>query len=69
MALVQEKAQCVLWLAQTESPVTVQRIFRAQYGKNPPDIKLIKPWKIKFLETGLVHKDNIIRANICGPSV
>jgi hypothetical protein len=40
MASVQGKAQCVLWLAETESPVTVQRMFRAQYGKNPPDVNL-----------------------------
>jgi hypothetical protein len=56
MASVQEKAQCVLWLAETESPVTVQRTFRAQYGKNPPDVKLIKSRKAKFLETGSIHK-------------
>jgi hypothetical protein len=40
MASEQEKAQYVLWLAETESPVTVQRMFRAQYGKCPPDVKL-----------------------------
>jgi hypothetical protein len=40
MVSVREKAKCVLWLAETESPVTVQRMFRAQYGKNPPDVKL-----------------------------
>jgi hypothetical protein len=52
-----EKAQCVLWLSEAESPDTVQRKFRAQYGNNPPDVKLIKSWKTKFLETGSVHKD------------
>jgi hypothetical protein len=57
MASVQEKAQCFLWLAETESPVTVQQMFRAQYGNNPPDVKLIKSRKTKFLETGSVHKD------------
>jgi hypothetical protein len=40
MASVQEEAQYVLWLAETKSPVTMQRMFRPQYGKNPPDVKL-----------------------------
>jgi hypothetical protein len=56
MASVEERANCVLWLAKTKSPVTVQRMLRAQYGKNPPDVKLSKSWKTKFLERGSVHK-------------
>jgi hypothetical protein len=40
MASVQEKAECVQWLAETKSPVTMQRMFRAQYGNNPPDANL-----------------------------
>jgi hypothetical protein len=51
MASVQEKAQCVLWLGET-----VQWMFRAQYGKNPHDVRPIKSWKTKFLETRSVHK-------------
>jgi hypothetical protein len=54
------KAQCALWLAETRAPVTVQRMFRAPYGKNPPDVKLILSWKAKFLETGSIHKGNIL---------
>jgi hypothetical protein len=40
MASVQEKAHFILWLAETKPPVTVQRIFKVQYGKNPPEVKL-----------------------------
>jgi hypothetical protein len=47
MASVTEKAQCVVWLAETKYPLSVQRLFRTKYGKNPPDVKLIKSGKGK----------------------
>jgi hypothetical protein len=54
MASVTEKAQYVVWLAEIISLVSIQRLFRTMYGKNPTDVKLIKSWMRKFLETGTV---------------
>jgi hypothetical protein len=47
MASVQEKAKCFLWLAETKSPVTVQRMLEAQYGKDPLDVKLITSLRLE----------------------
>ena len=49
-----EKAQCVLWFHETKSLVSVQRNFRREYGRSPPDIKSIKSWYNKFKDTGSV---------------
>ena len=54
MASMQEKAQCVLWFHESRSPVTVQRQFRREYGRDPPDVKSNKDWYDKFKETGSV---------------
>ena len=54
MASLVEKAQCVLWYHETNSPITVQRNFRREYGRSPPDVKSIKSWYKKFKETGSV---------------
>ena len=54
MASLVEKAQCVLWYHETNSPITVQRNFRRLYGGSPPDVKSIKSWYQKFKETGSV---------------
>ena len=54
MASSVEKAQCVLWYHETNSPITVQRNFRRLYGGSPPDVKSIKSWYQKFKETGSV---------------
>jgi len=54
MAAMKEKAQCVLWYHETKSPVTVQRKFRNEYGRPPPDVNSIKAWYSKFVETGSV---------------
>jgi hypothetical protein len=35
MAIVQEKAMCVLWLFETKSVIKMQRRCRNQYGKDP----------------------------------
>ncbi|GBN07693.1 hypothetical protein AVEN_249460-1 [Araneus ventricosus] len=42
MASIEQKAQCVLWLHETKSPIDVQRAFRRCYGRSPPDTKSIK---------------------------
>ncbi|KAG7158324.1 putative Helix-turn-helix domain-containing protein 3 [Homarus americanus] len=36
MASNQEKAQCVVWFAESKSVTTVQRQYRQRYGKEPP---------------------------------
>ena len=54
MASMEEKSQCVLWYHETKSPVTVQRKFRNEYGRPPPDVTSIKAWYSKFVETGSV---------------
>jgi hypothetical protein len=51
---MKEKAQCVLWYHETKSQVTVQRKFKNEYGRPPPDVKSIKAWYSKFVETGSV---------------
>ena len=55
MVSLQEKAQCVLWYHETKSPVAVQRKFRNEYRRDPPDVKRIKDWYKKFTETGSVE--------------
>ena len=54
MTSMAEKAQCVLWFHETKSPITVQRNFRREYDRSPPDVKSIKSWYEKFKETGSV---------------
>ena len=54
MVSLQEKAQCVLWYHETKSPVSVQRKFRNEYRRDPPNVKTIKDWYKKFIETGSV---------------
>lgn len=56
MATPQQKAQCVIWLIETKSVVTVQRNFRRNYGVNPPSDKTIRQWFSAFKETGSVLK-------------
>jgi hypothetical protein len=54
MASPQERAQCVVWFSETKSPITVQRIYRRIFEKDPPDKKIIKAWYDKFLAAGSV---------------
>jgi len=62
---MKEQAQCVLWYHATKSQVSVQRKFRSEYGRPPPDVKSIKAWYSEFVETGSVGD-----LNRCGrPSV
>jgi hypothetical protein len=56
MAPPQEKAQRVLWFAESKSVVTVQRNFRRVYRKDAPTDKSIREWYQQFQETGSVVK-------------
>ncbi|KAG8325305.1 hypothetical protein J6590_071097 [Homalodisca vitripennis] len=56
MATPQQKAQCVIWLVETNSVTTVQRYFRREYGGNVPDPKSIRKWIQQFKDTGSVLK-------------
>jgi hypothetical protein len=42
MLTPQEQVQCVLWLAEFQSVMAVQRRFRMQYGRQPPTRKNIR---------------------------
>jgi hypothetical protein len=56
MALPQEKAQCVLWFAESKSVVTVPRNFRRVYRKDAPTDKSIRKWNQQFQEIGSVTR-------------
>jgi hypothetical protein len=56
MATNAEKVQTVGWYAELGSIIAVQRRFRAEYYRDPPDVKRIKEWKAAFLETESVAK-------------
>lgn len=56
MATVQEKTQCVLWLAEFKSVISVQRRFRREYQKDPPHENNIRRWMKQFKDTGTVSK-------------
>jgi len=51
---MKEKSQCVLWYHETKSPVSLQWKFRNECGRPPPDVKTIKAWYSKFVETSSV---------------
>ncbi|KAJ8884507.1 hypothetical protein PR048_016364 [Dryococelus australis] len=48
------KAQCLLWFHEARSPIAVQRLFRGDYGRDPPNVTSTKGWYDKFKETGSV---------------
>ena len=54
----QEKADCILWLQEHNSPTVVQRKFRTKYGRNKtaPTRRAIKIWHANFRETGSCEK-------------
>jgi hypothetical protein len=56
MATNAERAQTVWWYAELGSTFAVERRFRTEYYRDPPDDKRIKEWKAEFLETGSVAK-------------
>uniref|UniRef100_A0A914YGN8 DUF4817 domain-containing protein n=1 Tax=Panagrolaimus superbus TaxID=310955 RepID=A0A914YGN8_9BILA len=53
-----EKALCVLWLNEFQSPTAVQNQFRLRYGENRrvPDRKSIREWATKFENNGSVQR-------------
>lgn len=55
MATVQQKAQCVLWLAEFKSVITVQRNFRRVYDTDPPHPNSIRRWYEQFQVTGSIN--------------
>lgn len=57
-----EEADCVGWYFGTISTITVQRMFRGKYKKNPPSEKSILDWHWKFLADG-----NTLDRQISGP--
>lgn len=67
---IQQKADCVMWLAEFKSPILVKRKFHQKYGINvraPPPIT-IKRWKSKFSETGTLERKKMERekfVNFC----
>lgn len=54
MAIVKEKAMCVLWLWETKFPITVQRYFRREFQKTPLTEQSLRRWLKQFQETGSV---------------
>jgi hypothetical protein len=52
MSTPQEQVQCLLWLAELQSLMAVQRRFRTQYGCQPPTRKSIRFWDNKLMTTG-----------------
>ena len=44
MASIEEKVNCVLWLAELKSTVAVQRKFKIEYNKEPPHRNTIAKW-------------------------
>jgi hypothetical protein len=56
MASVQQKAQCVIWLAQSKSTATVQHNFHHTHGRDPPVSKAIWFWFNQFRGSGTIKK-------------
>jgi hypothetical protein len=52
MASMKEKDQCVFRFHEQKSPLTVQRNFRRECVRHPPDVKSIAGWYAKFKEIG-----------------
>jgi hypothetical protein len=57
MATPQQRAQRVVWYAETKSIISVKN-YRREYGGDSPDRKTIKVWLEKFLATGNVLKQS-----------
>jgi hypothetical protein len=58
MATPQQRAQVVVWQAETKLFITVKRNYRQVYGGDAPDMKTIKAWSDKFLATGSLLKQS-----------
>ena len=55
MTSTEEKANCVLWLAERKSTIAVQRKFGIECNEEPPHRNTTAKWIKKFQETGFVH--------------
>jgi hypothetical protein len=56
MSTPQEQVQCMLWIAELQSLLAVQRHFRTQYGHQPPTRESIQFWDNKLRTTDhLLH--------------
>jgi len=60
MAAPGEKSFCVLEYHTSKSVVTVQRVFRAKYAKDPPTQKTIRAWYKQITETGCLCKQKAL---------
>jgi hypothetical protein len=54
---LQQKAQCVIWMAQLDGPAAVQRKIRSTYGISPssrqmPSKQTLKNWLKVYQERG-----------------
>jgi hypothetical protein len=56
MAAPGEKSLCVLQYHTSKFVVTVQRVFREKYAKEPPTYEIIREWYKQFTETGCLCK-------------
>ena len=56
MATPQQKAFCVLQFESCKSVVTVQRAFRRQFNRDPPNANNIRRWHNQFATTGCLCK-------------
>jgi hypothetical protein len=54
MATVQQKVDCVLWLAELKSVSRVQRKIRLEHGGSAPSYNSIIKWDSRLRETGSV---------------
>jgi hypothetical protein len=52
----EQKARCVIWYIETQSPTQVGINFRREWGRNSqaPSDRAVKRWYQKFLNTGSV---------------
>ena len=70
MTTVQQKAQCVLWLAEFKAVITVQRTFRHVYNTDPPHANSIRHWYEQFQESGSINvKKSPGRPRTCDEAV
>jgi hypothetical protein len=51
---MKEKAECVSRFHETKSPLTVQRNFKREYGRHPPNVRSIGGSYAKFKESSNV---------------
>jgi hypothetical protein len=56
VATVQDKTQCVIWLTESKSTVTVQRHFRSSYGSDARVCNTIRCWFIQLRGSGNAEK-------------